>query len=113
MDISYNTDCPGKNLPLSRMLSAVKSNSSSTNHSSGLVEQHGKCTVIVDELMIRERPSKDSKAVGSYTRGQSVNYDYYIDNEGYRWISWIGASGKRRYMAVRVLSTNKRYGKCE
>ncbi|WP_051372995.1 N-acetylmuramoyl-L-alanine amidase [Clostridium sp. Ade.TY] len=108
----YNTDCPGNNFPLSRMLSAVKSNSSATDHSSGLVEQHGKCTVIVDELMIRERPSTNSKAVGSYTRGESVNYDYYIDNEGYRWISWIGASGNRRYMAVRVLSSNKRYGKC-
>lgn len=77
-----------------------------------LIPQIGTCTVIVDELMIRERPSRDSKAVGSYTKGQSVNYDYYVDNEGYRWISWIGASRKRRYMAVRVLSTNKRYGHC-
>lgn len=77
-----------------------------------LVQQNGKCTVVVDELMIREKPSTSSKAVGSYSRGESVIYDYYVDNEGYRWISWIGGSGKRRYMAVRVLSTNKRYGNC-
>lgn len=77
-----------------------------------LVPQNGTCTIVVDELMIRERPSTDSKAVGSYTRGESVNYDYYVDNEGYRWISWIGASGKRRYMAEKVLSTGKRYGYC-
>lgn len=36
-------------------------------------------------------------------------YDYYVDNEGYRWIS---ASGKRRYMALRVLESGKRYGNC-
>lgn len=80
---------------------------------SGLVSQHGKCTVTVSKLMIRERPSTSSAAVGSYTRGQSVNYDYYIDNEGYRWISWIGGSGKRRYMAEKVLATGERYGRCE
>ncbi len=110
----YNTDCPGRYFPLDRMLKAVNSNNSATKPSTnnGLVSQHGKCTVIVDKLMIRERPSTSSKAVGSYSRGESVCYDYYIDSEGYRWISWIGASGKRRYMAVRVLATNKRYGNC-
>lgn len=77
-----------------------------------LISQKGRCTVIVDELMIREKPSTKSKSVGSYKRGESVSYDYYVDNEGYRWISWIGASGNRRYMAVRVLATNKKYGNC-
>lgn len=77
-----------------------------------LVPQNGKCTVVIDELMIREKPSTNSDSVGSYSKGESVIYDYYVDNEGYRWISWIGGSGKRRYMAVRVLSTGKRYGNC-
>lgn len=77
-----------------------------------LIPQNGTCTVLVDELMIREKPSTSSKAVGFYNKGESVIYDYYVDNEGYRWISWIGASGKRRYMAVRVLATNKKYGNC-
>ena len=77
-----------------------------------LIPQNGKCTVIVDKLNIREEPSTSSKSVGSYNKGESVIYDYYVDNEGYRWISWIGVSGKRRYMAVRVLSTNKKYGNC-
>ena len=80
--------------------------------SNKLVSQNGVCTVIVDKLNIREKPSTNSKIVGSYNRGESVYYDYYIDSEGYRWISWIGASGKRRYMAVRVLATNKKYGNC-
>ncbi|WP_338630559.1 N-acetylmuramoyl-L-alanine amidase [Clostridium baratii] len=77
-----------------------------------LIPQRGRCTVIVDELNIREKPSTNSKAVGKYRKGELVNYDYYVDNEGYRWISWIGASGNRRYMAVRVLATNKKYGNC-
>lgn len=37
---------------------------------------------------------------------------YYIDLEGYRWISWIDTSVKIRYMAVRVLANNKEYGNC-
>lgn len=89
-----------------------KPTSTPSNQNYKLVPQRGKCTVLVDELNIREKPSTKSKSVGSYRKGESVNYDYYVDNEGYRWISWIGVSGNRRYMAVRVLSTNKRYGNC-
>lgn len=77
-----------------------------------LVHQNGECTIVVDKLNIREKPSTSSDIVGAYYRNEKVTYDYYVDNEGYRWISWIGASGKRRYMAVRVLSNNKKYGNC-
>lgn len=74
---------------------------------------NGLCTVIVDKLNIREKPSTSSKIVGSYTKGGKVYYDKIVDNEGYRWISWIGqSSGKRRFMAVRVLKNNKKYGSC-
>ena len=83
-----------------------------TRRKFNLIEQHGTCTIVVDKLNIREKPSVNSNIVGSYSKEEKVEYDYYVDNEGYRWISWIGASGKRRYMAVRVLSTNKRYGHC-
>ncbi|WP_394896216.1 SH3 domain-containing protein [Clostridium baratii] len=47
-----------------------------------------------------------------YNKCESIIYDYYVDSEGYRWISWIGASGNRRYMVVRVLSSDKKYGNC-
>ncbi|WP_024615960.1 GH25 family lysozyme [Clostridium sp. Ade.TY] len=77
-----------------------------------LVPQTGTCTIVVNKLNIREEPSTDSDIVGAYYEDEQVSYDYYVDNEGYRWISWIGASGKRRYMAVRVLETNKKYGNC-
>lgn len=76
-----------------------------------LVSQKGKCTWNTS-VQIRENPSTKAKSVGQYNKGQTVIYDHYVDNEGYRWISWIGASGKRRYSAVRVLSTNKKYGNC-
>ncbi|WP_338631129.1 N-acetylmuramoyl-L-alanine amidase [Clostridium baratii] len=89
-----------------------KPSSTTSNSNYKLVPQRGRCTVIVDELNIREKPSTKAKSVGTYRKGESVNYDHYVDNEGYRWISWIGASGNRRYMAVRVLSTNKKYGNC-
>ena len=95
-----------------RHLNNIDNSSPAPKPSYKLIPQNGTCTVIVDELMIREKPSTSSNAVGSYTRGESVIYDYYVDNEGYRWISWTGGSGKRRYMAVRVLATNKRYGNC-
>lgn len=85
---------------------------SKSSSSYKLVPQNGECTIVVDKLNIREKPSTDSDIVGAYYRNEQVSYDYYVDNEGYRWISWIGASGKRRYMAVRVLSNNKRYGHC-
>lgn len=76
-----------------------------------LVKQNGVCTWNT-VVQIREQPSTKSKSVGQYSKGQKVTYDYYVDNEGYRWISWIGGSGKRRYAAVRVLSNNKKYGNC-
>lgn len=95
-----------------RHLNNIDNSSPAPKPSYKLIPQNGTCTVLVDELMIREEPSTSSKAVGSYNKGESVIYDYYVDNEGYRWISWVGASGKRRYMAVRVLATNKKYGDC-
>lgn len=68
---------------------ASKPTTSNSNSSSSykLIAQKGTCTVIVDTLTIREKPSTSSKAVGTYSKGQSVKYDYYVDNEGYRWIS--------------------------
>lgn len=95
-----------------RHLNNIDNSNPAPKPSYKLISQNGTCTVLVDALMIREEPSTSSKAVGSYNKGESVIYDYYVDNEGYRWISWIGASGKRRYMAVRVLATNKKYGNC-
>lgn len=66
----------------------------------------------VDAINIRRAPSTSGEDTGlDYVSGQTVNYDGYVNREGYIWISWISASeGTRRWMAVRETATNKAYG---
>lgn len=35
-----------------------------------------------------------------YDKGMSVDYDSYVINEGYVWISYVGESGNRNYIAT-------------
>ena len=49
---------------------------------------------------IRAAASTNSAVVGLYSKGQSVNYDSKVTAGGYVWLSYIGASGNRRYVAV-------------
>ncbi|OTN76712.1 hypothetical protein A5886_001791 [Enterococcus sp. 8G7_MSG3316] len=49
---------------------------------------------------IRSAASTSSASVGIYKKGESVSYDQKVTAGGYVWLSWIGASGKRRYSAV-------------
>lgn len=42
----------------------------------------------------------DSPALGYYTAGTGFNYDGYIANNGYVWLSYISWAGPRRYIAV-------------
>lgn len=63
---------------------------------------------------IRRAPNTvGNPAVGQLKHGQSVNYDSYTDAGGYRWISYVGASGNRNYIAVRDLSNKYRFGICK
>lgn len=51
-------------------------------------------------INIRRAPSLQGKLTGvQYESGDSVNYDGYVKRDGYVWISWIGKSGKRCWMA--------------
>ena len=58
-------------------------------------------------IKIREAPSLKGNDTGLvYKDGMSVNYDGYVNREGYCWISWISASnGERRWMAAGELNT--------
>lgn len=47
-------------------------------------------------------PSQNATIVGKYNYGEQFNYDSYIVNEGYIWLSYISYSGQRRYVAWRV-----------
>lgn len=53
---------------------------------------------------VRSAPNTRAEVVAQYGVGQSINYDQVYECDGYRWISYIGGSGKRRYVACRRLS---------
>lgn len=65
----------------------------------GPVEKVGTATVTVDELNVRNEPSTDSAVVAVYTNGQTFNYDSYLIQDGYVWLSYESYSGVRRYVA--------------
>lgn len=57
---------------------------------------------------IRSEPNTNAKIVGSYSAGESINYDSVYECDGYRWISYISWSNVRRYVAYRRLSGDTR-----
>ena len=65
---------------------------------SGWIRQTATFTVTVDAINVRQNASTSAKIVATYKRGQSVVYDCYKVIGPYVWISYIGASGKRRFM---------------
>lgn len=77
----------------------------------GRVAQNGTFTASVNRNIRREHPA--GAIVGVFNAGASQCYDSYRDYGNFRYVSWIGASGKRNYVAVRRLSDNKRYGVCK
>lgn len=77
---------------------------------SGRVAQKGTFTANT-AMSIRRTPStKNNVPVAVLLKGQSVKYDSYIDREGILWISYIGFSGKRNYIARRRLDNSIIYG---
>lgn len=48
-------------------------------------------------VYVREGPSVTTKSVAQYYIGETVRYDSIVNNEGRKWISYIGRSGNRRY----------------
>lgn len=68
---------------------------------SGLVPQNA-TFVAYGGNNIRRAPSLSGEIVAQLAAGETVQYDSYIDAEGYRWISYIGYSGNRNYVARRT-----------
>lgn len=74
--------------------------------------ENGKCYVQTT-LNFRDKPSTNTGIIqGQYYANESVNYDLVVLTNRYVWISWVGASGSRRYMAIKDKSTNERWGNC-
>lgn len=60
----------------------------------------GTFTLDVAEINIRRWPSLASEVVGSYKQGNTVTFDSEGYANGYYWISYVGGSGKRNYLAI-------------
>lgn len=71
-------------------------------------EETGTFTVEVSALNVRASAGLSGEIVAVYTAGQSINYDGWIDNDGYIWITYIAGSGNRRYVAVGQSQNGKR-----
>ena len=57
---------------------------------------------------VRSDASTNAPIVAMYPMGKKINYDSVYEADGYRWISYIGGSGKRRYVAYRRTGGNTR-----
>lgn len=71
-----------------------------TIESNGFHPETGTFTVEVSALNVRVEAGIGAEIVAVYSAGQEINYDGWIDNDGYIWITYIGGSGNRRYVAV-------------
>ncbi|GGE24379.1 SH3 domain-containing protein [Streptococcus himalayensis] len=49
---------------------------------------------------IKAEPRMAAEDLAHYTAGDTVNYDRVLDGDGHQWISYIGYSGARRYIAI-------------
>lgn len=59
-------------------------------------------TLDVAEINVRRWPNLTSKVVDSYKQGQTVSFDSEGYANGYYWISYVGGSGMRNYMAIGI-----------
>ena len=57
---------------------------------------------------VRAEPTTQSEAVAKYHAGEPIRYDRVYVGAGYVWVSYIGRSGKRRYVACRTYQNGRR-----
>lgn len=73
--------------------------------------EKGTMTVTVKSINVRRKPSTSSNIVASYKKGESFDYDTVIvDANGFVWVSYVGRSGNRNYVATGATKDGKRYG---
>lgn len=88
---------------------AVKKANTSSSTSPKFIKYERWTGVTQDVCNVRSAPNTNAPVVATYGVGQSINYDSVYECDGYRWISYIGASsGQRRYVACRRLSGDTR-----
>lgn len=82
----------------------TNSSTSSNNASPKFIKFENWTGVTQAVCNVRSAPNTRAEVVATYGVGQSIHYDSVYECDGYRWISYIGGSGKRRYVACRKLS---------
>lgn len=87
----------------------VKKANTSSSTSPKFIKYEKWTGVTLDVCNVRSAPNTRAEIVAQYPVGKEINYDQVWEGDGYRWISYIGASsGKRRYVACRRLSGDTR-----
>jgi GH25 family lysozyme M1 (1,4-beta-N-acetylmuramidase) len=72
----------------------------------------GQFKILVDGLNVRSKPSLSASVVAHYNRGEKVWLDSTVTKaNGWYWGTYIGASGKRRYIAVQSVDGKHVYAK--
>lgn len=107
-----------RNIPFNGYICVLRPNNQkklglNADRSGNRIAQNGTFTASVNNLNVRRSPSLSGQVVAQYDKGESVKYDSYIDNEGYRWISYVGKSGTRNYIARRKLDNSQVFGTCK
>lgn len=83
-------------------------NSGNSEHSNDSTELPEKGTYyFTSRKEVRGEPSLSSPELAYYDNGMSVYYDKTLKAEGYQWISYIGGSGNRRYIAIDKLNQSE------
>lgn len=82
------------------------SSSTNTNSTSPKFIKFENWTGITQDVCnVRSAPNIRAEIVAQYQKNEPIHYDQVWEGDGYRWISYIGASsGQRRYVACRRLS---------
>lgn len=102
------TGASGKTRYVAQTNGAATASKPTASSTGGRVAQSGTWRARTT-VNVRAAASTSSAVVATYKKGDIVKYDSYIDAEGIRWCSYIGQSGKRRYVARRNLKTGYLY----
>lgn len=101
-------DSNGKQVYPEVKKASTSSSASSNNYSPKFIKYENWTGVTQAVCNVRSAPNTRAEVVATYGVGQSIKYDQVWEGDGYRWISYIGGSGKRRYVAFRKLSGDTR-----
>ena len=83
----------------------VKKASTSSSTSPKFIKYENWTGITQEVCNVRSAPNTNAPIVAQYQKNEPIHYDQVWECDGYRWISYIGASsGQRRYVACRRLS---------